>query len=180
MPDGDPDSADTQGRISYPQGGPRRLGLAIEVQAWETVHGDLHWANLLQPDFGRLDWKLWDAARRDRRGIAVLLQPARTRYRRDRVGHLRRRARNPSGQPPHCSTSPLGYCTKSAWAITPKSPSHFGTYLPNSKRRSQPSATCMGDGYCSSAQRPIRVWGCPLARWCRYSGRRAVPVVRVR
>jgi hypothetical protein len=26
---------------------------------WETVHGDLHWNNLLQPDFGILDWELW-------------------------------------------------------------------------------------------------------------------------
>jgi phosphotransferase family enzyme len=35
------------------------LGLSIEVKAWETVHGDLHWANLLQPEFGILDWELW-------------------------------------------------------------------------------------------------------------------------
>jgi hypothetical protein len=26
---------------------------------WETVHGDLHWANLMGPDFGLLDWELW-------------------------------------------------------------------------------------------------------------------------
>jgi aminoglycoside phosphotransferase (APT) family kinase protein len=27
---------------------------------WETVHGDLHWSNLLAPpDFGLLDWELW-------------------------------------------------------------------------------------------------------------------------
>ncbi|MGW3467300.1 aminoglycoside phosphotransferase [Saccharopolyspora sp. NPDC000995] len=36
-----------------------RFGLSIEVQEWETVHGDLHWANLLQPEFGLLDWEHW-------------------------------------------------------------------------------------------------------------------------
>ncbi|MCI2424025.1 aminoglycoside phosphotransferase [Saccharopolyspora sp. K220] len=30
----------------------------LPVDQWETVHGDLHWANLLQP-FGLLDWELW-------------------------------------------------------------------------------------------------------------------------
>ncbi|GAA4612302.1 phosphotransferase [Saccharopolyspora hordei] len=35
------------------------LGLSIEVAEWETVHGDLHWANLLQPELGVLDWELW-------------------------------------------------------------------------------------------------------------------------
>lgn len=29
------------------------------VRHWETVHGDLHWANLMAPDFGLLDWELW-------------------------------------------------------------------------------------------------------------------------
>jgi hypothetical protein len=29
------------------------------VRHWETVHGDLHWANLMGPDFGLLDWELW-------------------------------------------------------------------------------------------------------------------------
>jgi hypothetical protein len=29
------------------------------VRHWETVHGDLHWANLTGPDFGLLDWELW-------------------------------------------------------------------------------------------------------------------------
>jgi hypothetical protein len=29
------------------------------VRYWETVHGDLHWANLMGPDFGLLDWELW-------------------------------------------------------------------------------------------------------------------------
>ncbi|TDD50819.1 aminoglycoside phosphotransferase [Saccharopolyspora elongata] len=35
------------------------LGVSIELREWETVHGDLHWANLLQPEFGILDWELW-------------------------------------------------------------------------------------------------------------------------
>jgi hypothetical protein len=26
---------------------------------WETAHGDLHWNNLLCPEFGLLDWELW-------------------------------------------------------------------------------------------------------------------------
>lgn len=29
------------------------------VRHWETVHGDLHWANLMGPDFSLLDWALW-------------------------------------------------------------------------------------------------------------------------
>lgn len=29
------------------------------VRHWETVHGDLHWANLMAPDFCVLDWELW-------------------------------------------------------------------------------------------------------------------------
>ncbi|WP_394620124.1 aminoglycoside phosphotransferase [Lentzea sp. JNUCC 0626] len=29
------------------------------VPAWETAHGDLHWANLMGPDFGLLDWEGW-------------------------------------------------------------------------------------------------------------------------
>lgn len=29
------------------------------VPRWETVHGDLHWANLMGPDFGLLDWEWW-------------------------------------------------------------------------------------------------------------------------
>ena len=29
------------------------------VHQWETVHGNLHWANLMGPDFGLLDWELW-------------------------------------------------------------------------------------------------------------------------
>nr|WP_258343439.1 phosphotransferase [Saccharopolyspora gregorii] len=35
------------------------LGRSIEVREWETVHGDLHWANLLHPELGILDWELW-------------------------------------------------------------------------------------------------------------------------
>jgi hypothetical protein len=30
----------------------------VRIQRWETVHGDLHWANLLAP-LGILDWELW-------------------------------------------------------------------------------------------------------------------------
>lgn len=30
----------------------------VRIQRWETVHGDLHWANLLDP-LGILDWELW-------------------------------------------------------------------------------------------------------------------------
>lgn len=35
------------------------FGLTVAVRQWETVHGDLHWANLLQPDLGLLDWEHW-------------------------------------------------------------------------------------------------------------------------
>ncbi|MGW2119617.1 hypothetical protein [Streptomyces zhihengii] len=30
--------------------------------AWSTAHGDLHWANLVGPDIGILDWEGWGAA----------------------------------------------------------------------------------------------------------------------
>ncbi|MGH3800473.1 MAG: phosphotransferase [Pseudonocardiaceae bacterium] len=30
-----------------------------QVNRWETVHGDLHWSNLLQPQLGILDWEMW-------------------------------------------------------------------------------------------------------------------------
>lgn len=33
-------------------------GVAVTIEQWETVHGDLHWANLLDP-LGILDWELW-------------------------------------------------------------------------------------------------------------------------
>ncbi|GHH54389.1 hypothetical protein GCM10017774_69370 [Lentzea cavernae] len=29
------------------------------VRHWETVHGDLHWANLMGPEFSLLDWESW-------------------------------------------------------------------------------------------------------------------------
>jgi hypothetical protein len=35
------------------------IGADVRVQQWETVHGDLHWANLLAPQFGLVDWELW-------------------------------------------------------------------------------------------------------------------------
>lgn len=49
------DQALVTGRIRQSFGG------AVEpvVSQWETVHGDLHWANLMEPDFGLLDWELW-------------------------------------------------------------------------------------------------------------------------
>lgn len=31
----------------------------LRVTNWQTVHGDLHWANLLRPDFGLVDWEWW-------------------------------------------------------------------------------------------------------------------------
>jgi len=31
----------------------------LQINRWETVHGDLHWNNLLQPQLGILDWELW-------------------------------------------------------------------------------------------------------------------------
>ncbi|WP_146134754.1 phosphotransferase [Actinopolyspora mortivallis] len=36
-----------------------RIGARRPVLDWETVHGDLHWANLLRPELGLLDWSLW-------------------------------------------------------------------------------------------------------------------------
>lgn len=35
------------------------LGIDLPVSQWETVHGDLHWANLLAGPFGLVDWELW-------------------------------------------------------------------------------------------------------------------------
>jgi hypothetical protein len=32
------------------------------VTAWETVHGDMHWANLMEPNCAVLDWELWGTA----------------------------------------------------------------------------------------------------------------------
>ncbi len=33
-------------------------GIDVRIHRWETVHGDLHWANLHTP-LGILDWELW-------------------------------------------------------------------------------------------------------------------------
>lgn len=33
--------------------------LDMRIQSWATVHGDLHWSNLLGPRFGLLDWEWW-------------------------------------------------------------------------------------------------------------------------
>jgi hypothetical protein len=48
-----------QGRVT--QRIRERFGDDVEttVDQWETVHGDLHWSNLIGPDFGLLDWELW-------------------------------------------------------------------------------------------------------------------------
>jgi len=38
-----------------------RFGDSVDatVTRWATVHGDLHWSNLMRPGFGILDWELW-------------------------------------------------------------------------------------------------------------------------
>jgi hypothetical protein len=38
-----------------------RFGGAVDstVTQWATVHGDVHWANLMSPRFAMLDWELW-------------------------------------------------------------------------------------------------------------------------
>ncbi|MGI9003543.1 MAG: phosphotransferase [Pseudonocardia sp.] len=38
-----------------------RFGGVVDttVTHWATVHGDLHWSNVMRPDFGVLDWELW-------------------------------------------------------------------------------------------------------------------------
>jgi hypothetical protein len=37
----------------------QELGIEVPITEIETVHGDLHWANLLTPQFGLLDWEFW-------------------------------------------------------------------------------------------------------------------------
>lgn len=39
----------------------RRFGTEPDLSAvkWETVHGDLHWANLMRPKLAILDWEWW-------------------------------------------------------------------------------------------------------------------------
>lgn len=38
-----------------------RFGDTVDTQVtqWETVHGDLHWNNVVSPEFALLDWELW-------------------------------------------------------------------------------------------------------------------------
>ncbi len=38
-----------------------RFGGAVDttVTQWATVHGDVHWSNLMRPGFGVVDWELW-------------------------------------------------------------------------------------------------------------------------
>jgi len=38
------------------------LDVDLTIQRVETAHGDLHWANLLTPQLGILDWELWGLA----------------------------------------------------------------------------------------------------------------------
>lgn len=42
----------------------KRFGPHVDttVTAWETVHGDIHWANLMGPNCAVLDWELWGTA----------------------------------------------------------------------------------------------------------------------
>lgn len=35
------------------------LGIELHIDQFETVHGDLHWNNVLGPEFGLLDWEMW-------------------------------------------------------------------------------------------------------------------------
>jgi hypothetical protein len=39
----------------------RRFGVEADLSTvrWETAHGDLHWANLFQPQFAVIDWEWW-------------------------------------------------------------------------------------------------------------------------
>lgn len=41
-----------------------RFGDTVDttVTQWATAHSDLHWSNLMRPDFGILDWELWGTA----------------------------------------------------------------------------------------------------------------------
>ncbi|MFE0022233.1 aminoglycoside phosphotransferase [Amycolatopsis sp. NPDC059021] len=42
----------------------QRFGDTVEttVASWTTAHADLHWANLMAPDLGIVDWELWGTA----------------------------------------------------------------------------------------------------------------------
>lgn len=31
----------------------------LQIKHWETIHGDMHWSNLVEPNFGLLDWEFW-------------------------------------------------------------------------------------------------------------------------
>ncbi len=35
------------------------FGIDVPVREWETVHGDLHWNNLLRDPFAVIDWEMW-------------------------------------------------------------------------------------------------------------------------
>jgi hypothetical protein len=48
-------------------------GTELHVGEWETVHGDLHWENLLAPEFGLVDWELWGRGPAGTDAAALLL-----------------------------------------------------------------------------------------------------------
>ncbi|WP_030469054.1 hypothetical protein, partial [Lentzea aerocolonigenes] len=52
------DQGEVTGRIQH------HYGNSVDpiVRRWETVHGKLHWANLMGPEFGLLDWEQWGRA----------------------------------------------------------------------------------------------------------------------
>ena len=52
------DQGEVTGRIQHNYGN----SVNPAVRQWETVHGKLHWANLMGPDFGLLDWEQWGRA----------------------------------------------------------------------------------------------------------------------
>ncbi|MFC3894489.1 aminoglycoside phosphotransferase [Lentzea rhizosphaerae] len=52
------DQGEVSGRIQHHYGN----SVNPTVHQWETAHGKLHWANLMAPDFGLLDWQQWGRA----------------------------------------------------------------------------------------------------------------------
>lgn len=35
------------------------FGVELEVTEWATVHGDMHWAHVTEPECAVLDWETW-------------------------------------------------------------------------------------------------------------------------
>ncbi|MFF2374843.1 aminoglycoside phosphotransferase [Streptomyces xiamenensis] len=105
----------------------------IHVERWETVHADLHWANLLHSPLGILDWEMWgrgpagtdaatlycyslavpDLARKIRRHFPVLDTPDGHRAQLYVAARLLRRAK--MGDHPHLSV-PLQHHTRQIMA----------------------------------------------------------------